>query len=68
MMIIINAIQTMMNTAPSIARAVIKVLLLTLLLLVVDVGRQDGPILVVEISPVPINKAYNYRCNYYIIT
>ena len=60
----------MMNTTP-IIRAAIKVVILTvLLLLVVDVGRQDGPILVSEISPIASNKTYNnyYKCNYYITT
>ena len=58
----------MMNTTP-IARAAIKVVILTvLLLLVADVGRQDGPILVSEISPISINKKYNYKCDYYITT
>ena len=57
MMIIINTIQTMIKTTP-IARAPIKVVNLTvlLLLLVVNVGRQDEPILVSEISPIAIYK------------
>ena len=68
MMIIINTIQTMINTTP-IARAPIKVVNLTvLLLLVVDVGRQDEPMLVSDISPIAIYKKYNYKGNYYITT
>ena len=69
MIITIKTMQTMRNTTPSLARAMTKViLLLLLLLLVVVLGRQDGSILVVDKSPVPINKPYNYSILNYTVT
>ena len=60
----------MRNTTLSLASAMTKVilLLLLLLLLVVVLGRQDGSILVVDKSPVPINKPYNYSILNYTVT
>ena len=65
MIIKINTIQTMRKTTPSLASAIMNVMLLPILLL----GAQDGSVLVVDKSPFTINKTYYYNIwNYTIIT